>query len=97
MNSTLLRYGIPLMCVMVFMLLLAACEGGGSKEDVAGQTWDCLAESAPDFEQSMRMMLPTANNLEEAKEMYIYVSSAPPMEDLKEARDEAVALTSAKS
>ena len=89
MNSTLLRYGIPLMCVLVFMLLLAACGGGGSKEDVAGQTWDCLAESDPDFEQSMRMMLPTANNLEEAKEMYIYVSSAAPMEDLKEARDEA--------
>ncbi len=88
MNSRLLRYAIPLMCVLV-MLLVAACGGGGSKEDIAGETWDCLAESDPYFEESMLMMLPTANNLEEAKEMYLYVSSAAPMEELKEARDEA--------
>ena len=83
------RYAIPLMCVLVFMLLLAACGGGGSKEDIAGQTWDCFAEGDSYFEESMLMMFPTANNLEDAKEMYVYVSSAAPMEELKEARDEA--------
>ena len=41
------------------------------------------------FEETMLMMFPTANNLEEAKGMYIYVSSAAPMEELKEAREEA--------
>ena len=44
---------------------LAACGGGGGKEDVAEQTWDCMAENAEDsevFEQSMLMMLPTASN-----------------------------------
>ena len=35
------------------------------------------------------MMFPTASNLEDAKEMYVYVSSAAQMEELKEARDEA--------
>ena len=51
-----------------------------------------MAENAEDsevFEQSMLMMLPTASNLEEAKEMYIYVSSTAPIEELKAARDEA--------
>ena len=41
------------------------------------------------FEESMLMMFPTADNLEDAQEMYLYVSSAAPMEELKEARDEA--------
>ena len=44
---------------------LAACGGGGGKEDVAEQTWDCMAENAEDsevFGQSMLMMLPTASN-----------------------------------
>ena len=88
MISPLLRYAIPLMCVLVFMLLLAACGGGGSKEDIIGQTWDCLAESDPYFEESMLMVL-SASNPEEAKKTYIYVSSAAPIEDLKVARDEA--------
>ena len=47
------------------------------------------AENPEVFEQSMLMMLPTASNLEEAKEMYIYVSSVAPIEELKVARDEA--------
>ena len=44
---------------------MAACGGGGGKEDVAEQTWDCMAENAEDpevFGQSMLMMLPTASN-----------------------------------
>ena len=92
MNSTLFRSAILLACVLLSMLLLAACGSGGGKEDIAEQTWDCMAENAEDsevFEQSMLMMLPTASNLEEAKEMYIYVSSAAPIEELKAARDEA--------
>ena len=62
------------------------------RRDIAEQLWDCMAENADDpevFEQSMLMMLPTASNLEEAKEMYIYVSSAAPMDELKAGRDEA--------
>ena len=92
MNSSLLRFAILLMCVLVSMLVLAACGGGGGKEDLAEQTWDCMAENAEDpeiFEESMLMMLPTASNLEEAKEMYIYVSSVAPIEDLEAGRDEA--------
>ena len=92
MNATLLRSAILLACILVSMLLLAACGGGGGKEDIAEQLWDCMAENAENpevFEQSMLMMLPTASNLEEAKEMYIYVSSAAPMEELKAGRDEA--------
>ena len=89
MNSCLPRYAISLMCVLVFMLLLAACGGGGSKGDIAGQTWDCFVERDSYFEETMLMMFPTASNLEDAKEMYVYVSSAAPMEELKEARDEA--------
>ena len=92
MNSTLLRLVILLACVLVSVLLLAACGGGGGKENIAEQTWDCMAENAEDpelFEQIMLGMLPTASNLEEAKEMYIYVNSAAPIEELEAARDEA--------
>lgn len=89
MNSSVCKFAIPLMCVLVSMLLLAACggRGGGSKEDIAGQTWDCLAETDPDFEESMLRMMPTAENLDEAKEQYVYVSSAASLEELKEARE----------
>ena len=92
MNATLFRSAVLLACVLVSVLLLAACGGGGGAKDIAEQTWDCMAENAENpeiFEQSMLMMLPTASNLEEAKEMYIYVSSAAPIEELKVARDEA--------
>ena len=92
MNATLFRSAVLLACVLVSVLLLAACGGGGGAEDIAEQTWDCMAENAENpeiFEQSMLMMLPTASNLEEAKEMYIYVSSVAPIEELKVARDEA--------
>ena len=92
MNATLFRTAVLLACVLVSVLLLAACGGGGGAKDIAEQTWDCMAENADDpevFEQSMLMMLPTASNLEEAKEMYIYVSSVAPIEELKVARDEA--------
>ena len=92
MNSTLLRFTIPLICVLASLLLLAACGGGGSKEDIVKQTLDCMEENSEDseiFEQTMVMMFPTANNLEEAKEQYIYISSVAPIEELEAARDEA--------
>ena len=91
MNSTLPRFTIPPICVLVSMLLLAACGGGGGKDDIAEQTWECMAKNSdPEiFEESMLVMLPTASNLEEAKEMYIYVSSAASIEELRAARDEA--------
>ena len=92
MNYTWLRNAIFLMCALVLMLLLAACGGGGGKEDIAEQTWDCTAENAVDpeiFEQIMLGLFPTAGNLEEAKDMYIYVNTAASIEELKEARDEA--------
>ena len=96
MNSTLLKFAILLMCVLVSMLLLAACGGGdgggGGKENIAEQTWDCMAENAEDsevFETSMRMMFPAASNLEEAKEQFIYASSVASIEELKAGRDEA--------
>ena len=37
----------------------------------------------------MRMMFPTANDMDEAKAQFIYVSSVAPIEDLKASRDEA--------
>ena len=91
MNSILLRPTILLMCVLVSMLLFAGCGSGGGKEDIAGETWDCMAETGdPEvFEQSMLMMFPTASDLVEAKKMYVYVSSAAPIDELKAARDEA--------
>ena len=92
MNATLFRSAVLLACVLASMVLLAACGGGTGKENIAEQTWDCMAENADDpelFEQIMLGMLPTASNLEEAKEMYIYVSSAAPIEELEAARDEA--------
>ena len=72
------------------MSLFAAC-ATDEKTEVAEQTWDCMASAGDpeDFETSMLMMFSTANNLEEAKEQYIYVSSAPSLEELKAGRDEA--------
>ena len=46
MNATLFRSAILLACVLVSVLLLAACGGGGGTEDIAEQTWDCMAENA---------------------------------------------------
>ena len=37
----------------------------------------------------MLMMFPTANNMDDAKTQFIYVSSVAPIEDLKASRDEA--------
>ena len=37
----------------------------------------------------MLMTFPTANNMDEAKAQFIYVSSVAPIEDLKASRDEA--------
>ena len=71
------------------MLLLAACAGGESKEDILSQTWDCLSENDPEtFELSMRAMFPTADDIDDARDQFIYVGSAAPIEDLKASRDE---------
>ena len=37
----------------------------------------------------MLIMFPTANNIEEAKKQFIYVSSSASLEELKAGRDEA--------
>ena len=87
-------------CVLVSMLLLLAACGGGasvgiggvSKANIAEETWECLAKNAEDsetFEEIMMRMYPTAGSLGEAKEMYVYVSSAAPIEELEAARDDA--------
>jgi hypothetical protein len=103
MKSALLIFVfvIPLVIVLASILLLAACGGdsggvgagigGGAKGKIAEETWDYTAENAVDpeiFEETMLMMFPTAGNLEEAKKMYIYVSSAAPVEEPEAARDE---------
>ena len=48
-----------------------------------------MAETDPYFEQGMLMTFPTAENVEEAKEMFVYVSSVNSIEELKRGCDEA--------
>ena len=60
-----------------------------SKEDILAQTWECLLENDPEnFELSMLAMMPTANDIDDARDQFIYVGSAAPIEDLKASRDE---------
>lgn len=88
MNSTSHKFAISLMCVLVSLLLLAACRGGGSKESIAGEMWDCQAERDTDFEESMLMMFATADDIDEAKQQYVSAATVVPLADLEEARDE---------
>ena len=90
MRASFYRLVVPLISVLVSMCLFAAC-ATDEKAEVAEQIWNCMASGGdPEvFETSMRMMFPTASNLEEAKEQYIYVSSAASLEELKAGRDEA--------
>ncbi len=89
-SQPFLFIAIPLMCILASILLLAACGGGESKEDILNQTWDCWTQGNTEvFEASMLMTFPTANNMDEAKAQFIYVSSVAPIEDLKASRDEA--------
>ena len=90
MKSTWLKFAIPFMPVLMSILLLAAC-ASDEKVEVAEQTWECMANAGdPEiFETSMLMTFPTASNLEEAKEQFIYASSAASLEELKAGRDEA--------
>ena len=83
---TTTRLWTALCSIVVLGLMLAAC-ASESKEAVLEETWDCMAESDPVFEESMTMMFPTAQDIDDAKKQYIYVSQAAPLEDLKEARD----------
>lgn len=48
-----------------------------------------MAETDPYLEQGMLMTFPTAENVEEAKEMFVYVSSVNSIEELKRGCDEA--------
>ncbi len=78
------------MCILASILLLSACGGGESKEDILNQTWDCWTQGNTEvFEASMLMTFPTAKDMDEAKAQFIYVSSVAPIEDLKASRDEA--------
>ena len=77
--------------VLVLSLLLAAACGGESKESVMKEMLDCQAENDPYFEESMMAMFPSAADLDDAKEQYIYMSQFASMEELKEARDYACA------
>ena len=89
-SQPFLFIAIPLMCILASILFLAACGGGESKEDIIAQTWDCWAQGDTEvFKASMLMMFPTANDMDEAKAQFIYVSSVAPIEDLKASRDEA--------
>ena len=89
-SQPFLFIAILLMCILASILLLAACGGGESKEDILNQTWDCWAQGNTEvFEASMLMTFPTANDMDEAKAQFIYVSSVAPIEDLKASRDEA--------
>ena len=83
---TTTRLWIALCSIVVLGLMLAAC-ASESKEAVLEETWDCMAESDPVFKEGMMMMFPTAQDIDDAKKQYIYVSQAAPLEDLKEARD----------
>ena len=82
---TTTRIWTALCSIVVLGLILAAC-ASENKEAVLEETWDCMAESDPVFEESMMMMFPTAQDIDDAKNQYIYVSQAAPLEDLKEAR-----------
>ena len=89
-SQPFLFIAIPLMCILASILFLAACGGGESKENIIAQTWDCWAQGDTEiFEQSILMMFPTADDIDDAKAQFIYVSSVAPIEDLKASRDEA--------
>lgn len=70
-------------------LLLGPGCASNSKQAVITEMLDCRAANDPFFEESMMMMFPSANNLDEAKEQYIYISQAASMEELEAARDQA--------
>ena len=86
---------VTLLSVVLALALtaaLAACgggESGESKEDILAQTWDCWAQGDTEVFESMIMMFPTADDMDDAKAQFIYVSSVAPIEDLKASRDEA--------
>ena len=89
--ATRLRSASVLLLAMLILAAVVACGDGeaGSKEDIAGETWDCLAESDPDFEQSMLMTFRTAENLDEAKEQYVSASIYVSLSELEASRDHA--------
>ncbi len=77
-----------ILTILAPALLLAVACASDSKEAVIKETLDCMAANDPGFEQSMMMMFPTAQNLDDARKQYTYVSQAAPLDDLKAARDQ---------
>ena len=93
-SQPFLSIAILLMCILASVLLLTACGGGESKEDILAQTLDCWAQGETGvFEQSMLMLFPTAVDIDDARAQFIYVSSVAPIEELKASRDEACGLS----
>ena len=82
------RWGRAACITIALGILLAVSCASDSKEAVIEETLDCMAANDPVFEQSMMMMFPTAQNLDDARKQYIYVSQAAPLDDLKAARDQ---------
>jgi hypothetical protein len=79
---------IPVMLALSLSLALVGC-GGDSKASVISEMLDCQAKADPFFEESMMIMFPTANNLDDAKKQYISVSQFASIDELKVARDYA--------
>ena len=78
--------GLLIGSAFLILLLAVACMSS-SKEDVIREYLECQQERDPYFEESMMIMFPAAEDLDDAMDQYVYVSQAASLDDLKEARD----------
>ena len=82
-----LRYWAIVLLILASPLILAAC-ASDSKEAVLKESLECWEERDPIFEETLLRMFATAEDLDDAKNQYIYVSQAASLDELKAARDE---------